>query len=212
MQNNLTPLSTTFFIFALCTSYIFISMNNAEFSYIADYKFILFKIVIIISTIALGFLTTVFSCSIYAIDIPMVRQIITNYDFTTNHIVQTFLLYISSVWMALVMALLPFGHTVFNRTTGAVDSDKTQQLMVVQQTVYSGPYYIFMILMGVFLFIFFVVVGHTYNVTPWLANLENPGTSEGIVRTLKAGARAQATFGFYFRLSPEDLQQLQSAQ
>ena len=29
--------------------------------------------------IALGFLTTVFSCSIYAIDIPMVRQIITNY-------------------------------------------------------------------------------------------------------------------------------------
>lgn len=210
MQSNLTPLSTTFFIFALCTSYMFITMNNASYSYIADYKFILFKILIVISTIALGYLTTLFSCSMYAIDNTFVRNIVVNYDFTTNHIVQTFLIYISSIWMALAIALLPFSHTIYDNSTGAVDIDKTQQLMVVQQTVYSGPYYIFMILMGICLFVFFLVIGHTYNITPWLGgknNIQN-GSSQKIAMTLAKGANAQATFGFYFRLREEDLKEL----
>lgn len=201
MQNNLTPLSTTFFIFALCTSYMFITMNNSSYSYIADYKFILFKILIVISTIALGFFTTVLSCTLYATPL---KDAIAAYDFTTNHLVQTFLLYISSIWMALAIALLPFNHTVYDAATGAVDVDRTQQLHVVQQTVYSGPYYMFMILMGFFLFVNFVVIGHTYNTSPFQAKATF-GSSKGIAHSLAVGASAQSTFGFYFRLRPSDL-------
>lgn len=216
MQNNLTPLSTTFFIFALCTSYMFITMNNAQYSYVADYKYIMFKILIVISTIALGFLTTVFSCSLYAIDNEFVRTLVTNYDFTRNHLVQTFMLYVSSIWMALAIALLPFSHTVYDNSTGTVDVDRTQQLMVVQQTVYSGPYYMLMLLMSVFLFVFFLVVGHTYNQRPWLdteqlesaQQMGDGGSSARIAQALKIGAKAQSTFGCYFRIDENDLRQI----
>jgi hypothetical protein len=213
VQNKLTPLSTTLFIFALCTSYMFISMQSAKYTYVGDYKFILFKVLIVISTIALGFFTTVFSCAVYAIDVRKIKEFVTNFDFTRNHIVQTFLLYISSIWMSLAIAMLPFGHTVYAVGTGAVDVDRTQQLLAVQQTVYSGPYYIFMILTSIFLFIFFVVAGHTYNTRPWGVDAETPENSMKVIaNTLKSAVNARPTFGFYFQLDEKDLQKVRQQQ
>ena len=55
-NSYLTPLSTVLFIFSLCTAYMFLSMNGGDYTYVGDYKFILFKVMITISTVAIGFI------------------------------------------------------------------------------------------------------------------------------------------------------------
>jgi hypothetical protein len=205
MQNNLTPLAIVLYLFAICTSYMFITMNASKYSYTGDYKFILFKTLMLVSIIALGFFITTFSCFIYTLPIPNLKNI----DFTRNHLVQTFLLYISSVWMALAVALLPFGHTVYNKETGAVDENRTTQMAVMHQVVYTGPYYTFMTLFSIFLFVAFVAIGHTYNKKPWTYEEEGEsGSIKNVFSILKYAMNARSTFGFYFRLDPEQYKQL----
>jgi len=202
MENNLTPLAIVLYLFALCTSYMFITMSSSKFNYTGDYKFVGFKALIVISTIALGFFITAFSCFIYALPFQSVK----NFDFTRNHLVKTFMIYLSSVWMALAVALLPFGHTVYNVDNGAVDKDRTGQLNIMHQVVYTGPYYLFMILFSIMLFIVFVAVGHTYNRTPW-KYVENGGDGGGsmkqVAKIMKYAMGVRSTFGFYFRLDKD---------
>ena len=204
MQNNLTPLAIVLYLFALCTSYMFITMNASKYTYTGDYKFILFKTLMLVSIIALGFFITMFSCFIYTLPIPNLK----NVDFTRNHLVQTFLLYISSVWMALAVALLPFGHTVYNNETGSVDESRTTQLAVMHQVVYSGPYYTFMTLFSIFLFVAFVTIGHTYNKKPWTYEDEEENSIKNVFSVLKYAMNARSTFGFYFRLETDKYNQL----
>lgn len=204
MQNNLTPLAIVLYLFALCTSYMFIMMNASKYNYTGDYKFILFKTLLLVAIIALGFFITMFSCFIYTLPIPNLKNI----DFTRNHLVQTFLLYISSVWMALAVALLPFGHTVYNNETGSVDESRTTQLAVMHQVVYSGPYYTFMTLFSIFLFVAFVTIGHTYNKKPWTHEDEEENSIKNVFSVLKYAMNARSTFGFYFRLETDKYNQL----
>ena len=207
MQNNLTPLAIVLYIFALCTSYMFISLNASKYNYAGDYKFILFKMQILISTIALGFFITLFSCFIYALPFQSIK----NFDITRNHLVQTFLLYFSSVWMALAVALLPFGHTVYNMENGAVDKDLSTQLNIMHQVVYSGPYYAFMVLFSVMLFVAFIAIGHTYNHTPWKyveGGSSNNGSIRNIFKVFKYALGVRSTFGFYFRLDPDKYEKM----
>lgn len=206
MQNNLTPLAIVLYLFALCTSYMFITMNASKYTYTGDYKFILFKTLMLVSIIALGFFITMFSCFLYTLPIPNLK----NVDFTRNHIVQTFFLYISSVWMALAVALLPFGHTVYNTDTGTVDENHTMQLAVMHQVVYSGPYYAFMTLFSFFLFVAFVAIGHTYNKKPWTyePDEKEEQSIKNVFNILKFAMNARSTFGFYFRLEPAQYNQL----
>lgn len=204
MQNNLTPLAIVLYLFALCTSYMFITMNASKYTYTGDYKFILFKTLMLVSIIALGFFITMFSCFIYTLPIPNLK----NVDFTRNHLVQTFLLYISSVWMALAVALLPFGHTVYNNETGSVDESRTMQLAVMYQVVYSGPYYTFMTLFSFFLFVAFVAIGHTYNKKPWTHEQKEDNSIKNVFGILKYAMNARSTFGFYFRLETDKYKEM----
>ena len=205
MQNNLTPLAIVLYIFALCTSYMFISLNASKYNYAGDYKFILFKLQILIATIALGFFVTLFSCFVYALPFKSVRS----FDITRNHLVQTFLLYFSSVWMALAVALLPFGHTVYNTESGAMDKDLSTQLNIMHQVVYSGPYYAFMTVFSVMLFVAFVAIGHTYNHTPWKhTEGGTSGSVRNIFKVLKYAMGVRSTFGFYFRLDPDKYEKM----
>lgn len=201
MENNLTPLAIVLYIFALCTSYMFITMNSSKFNYTGDYKFVGFKALIVISTIALGFFLAVFSCLVYALPFQSVKD----FDFTRNHLVKTFLIYLSSVWMALAVALLPFGHTVYNVDNGAVDKDRTGQLNIMHQVVYTYPYYLFMILFSIMLFVVFAVVGHTYNQTPWKNDdgSGGGGSMKQVANIMQCAMGVRSTFGFYFRLDSD---------
>lgn len=206
MQNNLTPLSIVLYIFALCTSYMFLTLNASKYNYAGDYKFILFKTQILISIIALGFFTTLFSCFIYALPYSSIKS----FDITRNHLVQTFLLYFSSVWMALAVALLPFGHTVYNTENGSVDKDLSAQMTIMHQVVYSGPYYAFMTLFSVLMFIVFIAIGHTYNHTPWkyVEGDSNNGSIRNIFKVFKYAMGIRSTFGFYFRMDKDKYEKM----
>lgn len=155
-NSYLTPLSTVLFIFSLCTAYMFLAMNGTDYTYVGDYKFILFKVMITISTVAIGFIITITSVAWYSI--PRLSE----YDISKNTVVCTFLMYLSSIWISLAVAMLPFGHTVYIAGTNNIDQERTAQLRAAQQAIYSGPYYILMIFMSVNLFVFALVIGARY--------------------------------------------------
>ena len=155
-NSYLTPLSTVLFIFSLCTAYMFLAMNGTDYTYVGDYKFILFKVMITISTVAIGFIITITSVAWYSI------PGLSDYDISKNTVVCTFLMYLSSIWISLAVAMLPFGHTVYIAGTNNIDQDRTAQLNAAQQAIYSGPYHILMIIMSVNLFVFALVIGARY--------------------------------------------------
>lgn len=155
-NSYLTPLSTVLFIFSLCTAYMFLAMNGTDYTYVGDYKFILFKVMITISTVAIGFIITITSVAWYSI------PGLSNYDISKNTVVCTFLMYLSSIWISLAVAMLPFGHTVYIAGTNNIDQERTAQLNAAQQAIYSGPYHILMIFMSVNLFVFALVLGIRY--------------------------------------------------
>lgn len=195
----LTPLSTVLFIFALCTSFMFLSMNGSDYSYVGDYKFILFKVMIVISTIAMGFLLTLTSPAYYMIPFEPILK----WDLTKNVVVSTFLLYLSSIWLSLAVAMLPFGHTVYIGNTNNIDTERTLQLNAVQQTVYSGPYRLLMILMSVGLMWLVVML----MVRMWMAEGDLSRTFGNIITGYtEMFSKLHATFGCYFTVgaTPEE--------
>ena len=208
----LTPIATVMFIFALCTAYMFLAMNASKNVYVGDYKFVLFKVMMVISTIGLGFLATVTSVSYYyfiiswaGADASGAVETLNSYDFTNSGVITTLLLYLSSLWMAVAIALLPFGHTVYNRTDNTIDVDATNQLSAVQQAVYSGPYYVLMVFASLNLFAFFVMISHLpYNPIQALHQHGDGKTPDAFTKALtimgKTLAALRPTLGCYFRL------------
>lgn len=201
----LTPLTTVLFIFALCTSYMFLSMNGGDFTYVGDYKFILFKVMIIISTIALGFLVTMTSPAYYMFPIETIVQ----WDMTKNVVVTTFLLYLSSIWLSLAVALLPFGHTVYIGNTNNIDEERTLQLNAIQKTVYSGPYHVLMILMSIGLMV--LVIALLYRMHRAEGSIS--GTFYDIGEAYSSMlSKLHATFGCYFTVGATPKEWLPIAQ
>lgn len=219
----LTPIATVMFIFALCTAYMFLAMNASNHIYVGDYKFVLFKVMMVISTIALGFMATVTSCSYYLFIATTfggegegIGGELIKWDFTTSGIVTTLLLYLSSLWMAVAVAMLPFGHTVYNRTDNTINVDATNQLSAVQQAVYAGPYYILMVFASVNLFMFFVLIAHLpYNPIKKMIDGDSGDdtpNSGAFVNALQVVGRTLAavrpTLGCYFRLEPKQWEKI----
>ena len=165
----MTPVIVILFIFALCTSYVYIAMNASTITYVGDYKFIMFKLMITVSIIAMGYLSTWFS-SCYA-NLPYVggpvasglKQLFEQEGTDgkpQNTIVRTFLEYLSGVWFVFAIALLPFGHTVYQTNSENIDMDKTNQLKMIYQAVYSGPYYFMSIVFSFHLFLVFFAIAN----------------------------------------------------
>ena len=197
--NYLTPLSMVFFVFAICASFMFISSSSATYSYVGDNKFILFKIMMVISTIAMGYVATVLSVSLYALSSKFgagVYAVATKFfDFSRNSVVTTVLLYMSSIWLALAIALLPYGHTVYITGTNNIDPSRTKQLVAVQQTVYAMPFYVLLVVMALNLFTVVVVACFLFcdSDKPSKALLD---MSSVYTRSLMA---VRPTFGWYFK-------------
>jgi hypothetical protein len=206
----LTPLSMVFFVFAICASYMFITSSSAKYAYIGDSKFIIFKTMMLISTIAMGYVITIASVSLYVIaskfGAPVFSIVSKVLDFTRNSAFSTLLLYMSSIWLGLAVALLPYGHTVYIAGTNNIDPSRTKQLVAVQQTVYAMPFWVLLFTMGVSLMFFiilscFMFVGTT---KPSDAIL-NTGATFG-----KALTGIRPTMGWYFRFDSDKWDKIKS--
>ena len=166
----MTPIIVILFVLALCTSYVFIMMNSGKLIYVGDYKFVMFKLMIIVSIVAMGYFITWFSVCYE--NLPLVGPAIarsakslmrrTGSDGAMqNTIFRTFLEYASGVWFVLAIALLPFGHSVYKTGTQEIDKDRSYQLLTAQQAIYSGPYYFFTIIFCLHILFIFMVVANS---------------------------------------------------
>ena len=150
-------------------------MNANTLNYAGDYKFVLFKTMIVVSIISVGYLSTWFSvCYAY---LPVVGPKVASGlksifeqdgddGKPSNTILRTFLEYLSAVWFIFAVALLPFGHTVFHTESQQIDVDRTNQLRMIHQTIYAAPYYFMMLIFSVHMFLFFFALGSSNHQLP----------------------------------------------
>lgn len=209
----MTPVIVILFVLALCTSYVYIAMNASTLTYVGDYKFVMFKTMMVVSIIAMGYLSTWFSVC-YA-NLPIVGPKVANGLKTlfekpaseedggvpTNTVMRTFLEYLSGVWFILAVALLPFGHTVFETGTQNIDMDRTNQLKMIYQTVYAGPYYFMTLIFSVHLFLVFFALGNSNHKLQGVGeDGEGPeGGIEGALSALtKFSGEITPTCGWFF--------------
>ena len=206
----MTPVIVILFMLALCTSYVYIAMNASNLTYVGDYKFVMFKLMMVVSIIAMGYLSTLFSVC-YA-HLPFVGPTIANGlkmffeqpasnehgGVPTNTLVRTFLEYLSGVWFILAVALLPFGHTVFQTGTQNIDVDRTNQLKMIYQTVYSGPYYFITLVFSVHLFLLFFALANSNHVLQGIGE-KGEGAHRSVGGSLKDCAlKITPTCGWFF--------------
>lgn len=163
----MTPVIVVLFVLALCTTYVYIAMQASTYVYVGDYKFVMFKVMMVVSIIAMGYLTTMLSYSYK--NLPFIGEKLAEAvlnmmeDHEGKHrIARTFLEYLSGIWFVFAVALLPFGHTVHVAGTQQIDVDRTSQLLMMHQTIYSGPYFLMMLAFSLHLFLFFFAIGN-YN-------------------------------------------------
>ena len=77
--------------------------------------------------------------------------------------------------IAIAFALLPYGHTVFDRSTGAVDRERTRQILILHRLVYGLPYYILLIAFMFTSFLFVVGLGEVNAPDPSMGSLGSLG-------------------------------------
>ena len=206
--STMTPVIVILFVLALCTSYVYIAMNASTLTYVGDYKFVMFKTMIVVSIIAMGYLSTWFSVC-YA-NLPIIGPKVARglqalfenpqydeEDVPTNTVMRTFLEYLSGVWFILAVALLPFGHTVFETGTQNIDVDRTNQLKMMYQAVYAGPYYFMTLVFSVHLFlVFFALANGNHRLQG--AEVSDNGIEGAFSALTKFSGEITPTCGWFF--------------
>jgi hypothetical protein len=199
-STGIDSLTCVLFLTAIVTSYLFVSFNQASYSYAGDYTFIFKKMAIIISTISLGYFTTL--CFPLIKQIPKGDILYSGIDgLFSSTVVQTILKYISTVWFIIAIALLPYGHSVINTETHELDDERTEQLKMFYSVFYAIPYYVLFITFSICMVFVVVAFGEISR-----ARSEEDGESMGqILSTSYSGIRS--TVGFYFKHDATDAQE-----
>ena len=156
---DIAPSVVIVFLLGLITAYLFIAFQARKYVFSSDYTFLFFKFGMVISTIALGYFTTLFAPFIENCPWigPTFHTGLTN-AMESSHC-RLFLKMLSGIWFCFAMALLPFGHTIINAETQDVDRERTQQLQMFYRTIYAVPYYLMMIVFSLNFFMFVVAIG-----------------------------------------------------
>lgn len=198
----ISPIIIILFLLGLVTAYVYIALNQNKYTFSGDYKFIMFKFAIIVSTIALGFFATAFAPFIE--QFPYIGTKIAGlYKIIDYPIIHSVIEYLSSLWFIFAIALLPFGHTVVNTDTKIVDNDRTQQLSIFYSAIYATPYYILMTLFSFNLFFFIVSVSDWNHATPYDTNKINPSFSDYRKTVVDEIGDIKPNLGFYFNRGEE---------
>ena len=195
----MTPIIIILFLLGLITAYVFIALNQSKYTFSGDYKFVMFKFAILISTIALGFLTTAFSP--YIESFPMIGSKIAGlYRIVDYNVIKKIILYISCLWFIFAIALLPFGHTIISTETGIVDNDRTKQLTIFYSAIYTTPYYILFTLFSLNLFFFIVSLSDWNHAKSYEGELgeKNETFNDYFQKVKQKMENIKPTLGFYF--------------
>ena len=112
--------------------------------------------------------------------------------FTAIPFLSAILQFLSVLWMAVAIGLLPLGHTVVVSETGESDEETSNQLMGLYRTIYVYPFQILTFLLALTASLFIWKVLYEY-----MINNENLGSSKTISSTLEKLKSAKEITGFY---------------
>jgi hypothetical protein len=158
----MTPVIIIVFLTGLFGSYMYLFFQSGSRSYGGDRSFVITKLGIALSTIALGYFTTLFSAM--SVKFPSLGLDLDQFVGMLMRLfevrfVREFLTYVSALWFTSAIALLPYGHTVFDRSTGAVDRERTRQILILHRLVYGLPYYMLLVAFMFSSFLFVIGLG-----------------------------------------------------
>jgi hypothetical protein len=112
--------------------------------------------------------------------------------FTAIPFLSAILQFLSVLWMAVAIGLLPLGHTVVVVETGESDEELSNQLMGLYRTIYVYPFQILTFLLALTASLFIWKVLYEY-----MINNENLGSSKTISSTSEKLKSAKEVTGFY---------------
>ena len=190
-DEGIPPILVVLLLVGLFTAYLFLSFSHAQYAYAGDYPFVFTKLGVLLSIIALGYFTTLFSpfVSLFPFGAKHITKIMRL--FSLQWVRQLFM-YISGIWFIAALALLPFGHSVVDTNTGALDRERTRQLMIFYRVVYASPYYFVMVAFSLSLFFMIIALGNWNNTI-------SPPTKDFRDVFRDSYKATRATLGFYFR-------------
>ena len=177
------------FLTSMITSFLYISFNQTKYTYTGEYTFVFKKLAIIFATISIGYLNTIFFPCIKKI--PHGDTIYNGLSYVLeSKIIQNLLKQISTLWLIIALALLPYGHTVINVETNDLNKERTDQLNNFYSVFYIIPYYLIFIIFSIIMVCFIISIGE----------VTKQPDNENIRELLESSYNGiQSTVGFYFK-------------
>ena len=157
--------------FAVITTIVFIVMTSLQKNIVGDLSFVYRKTLLFVFTIVAGYFTFTLgdgdvTRNFYLLPgIGIGEQGLFDIVFTAIPFLSAILQFLSVLWMAVAIGLLPLGHTVVVSETGESDEETSNQLMGLYRTIYVYPFQIltFLLALTASLFIWKVLYEYMIN-------------------------------------------------
>ena len=184
--------------FAVITTIVFIVMTSVQKNIVGDLSFVYRKTLLFMFTIVAGYFTFTLgdgdvTRNFYLLPgIGIGEQGLFDIVFTAVPFLSVIIPFLSVLWMAVAIGLLPLGHTVVVVETGESDEELSNKLMGLYRTIYVYPFQILTFLLALTASLFIWKVLYEY-----MINNENLGSSKTISSTSEKLKSAKEVTGFY---------------
>ena len=144
-------------LLGIFTAYAYIAFQSQTNHHAADFKFILFKTTIIVSTMSIGYFSFLLSGN--QAKFPIIGSYVAAIqEVVTVPAIRQIVVFVSAVWFVLALSLLPFNHTVYNTLDDSVNAARTAQITTMHRLVYAVPFYIIFVVFSINLFFTLIAV------------------------------------------------------
>lgn len=198
-QYSMDTFTIVIILIGIFTAYTFIAFQSQAYKYVGDFRYIMLKTGIIISTISVGYFS--FLLSGHQRKFPLIGPYVASLqEAVAVPIIRKLVLLISAVWFALAVSLLPFNHTVYNAADTTINEPRTRQLMTAHRIVYTAPFYIlFIILMFNLFFMLVALCLRDEENAEWFANSEAKYAEHPVLKKITSNWKhMNMNVGFFF--------------
>ena len=194
--------STVLNAFAIITSIVFIVMSSFQKNVVGDISFAYHKTLLFVFTIVAGYFTFTLgdgdvTRNLYLLPgLGIGDQGIFDTIFMAIPFLSMILQFLSTLWMAMAIGLLPLGHTIVIPESGETDEKMSMQLMTLYRIIYVYPFQILTFLLAVTVSLFIWKVLYSYMVDS--KNLDSASVLTNVLRKLKS---TKEVTGFFMKES-----------
>jgi hypothetical protein len=185
-------------VFAVITVIVFIVMTSLQKNVVGDISFAYHKTLLFVFTIVAGYFTYTLGDGDVTRNFYLLPgfgigdQGLFDIVFTAIPFLSVVIQFLSILWMAVAIGLLPLGHTIVVSETGESDEDLSKQLMTLYRVIYVYPFQILTFLLSLTASLFIWKVLYEY-----MINNENLGNSKTISGVLEKFRTPKEVTGFY---------------